>query len=68
MEAHVLLEGVKQLGNRDRLIISARMRVDNDMCVLRHNHVPHKTDVESLPKYAQSLDHDLFPAVVVQER
>ncbi len=68
MEPDMLLERVKQLGNRDRLIISTSVWVDYHMYMLRHDDVPDQADAESLLQYTKSLGYDSFQAVVVKER
>ena len=68
MEPDMLFEGVKQSGDRDRLVISTSVRVDNHMHMVRHDDVPDQADAESLLEYTQSIDHNSFETVVVKER
>jgi len=65
MEPDVVLECVKQLGDRDRGIVPASVRVYEYVDMLRHNDVSDQADAESLLHYIKPIAYDAFHGIVV---
>jgi hypothetical protein len=68
VEADVLLEGAEQSGGGAWFVTPSGVWIEQEVDVVRHDHVAHETDVVLTLQEFQTVNDDLFHGIMLEER